>query len=92
MAGGGKAGEKWARSPQEVRDTTQRTVPSSDSRTCTGLRAPKPCTSLSVSALVNEPEQTTLTWDPQVTEAIIAGLEAPSQLPTETSRVGRPAA
>lgn len=48
--------------------------------------------SLSVSAMVNEPEQTAVTWDPRVTDAIIAGLKASSQVPTETSRVGCPAA
>lgn len=46
--------------------------------------------SLFVSALVKEPEQTALTWDPRVSEAIIAGInDAASGSPGET-RVGCP--
>ena len=47
--------------------------------------------SLSVSAIVGEPDQTALTWDPRVTEAIIAGINAaPTALESE-NRVGCPA-
>lgn len=47
--------------------------------------------SLTVSAIVGEPEQTALTWDPRVTEAIIAGVEAAPTALDGDNRVGCPA-
>ena len=47
--------------------------------------------SLYVSAIVKEPEQTALTWDPRVTEVIIAGISGASTALDGENRVGCPA-
>lgn len=46
--------------------------------------------SLTVSALAGAPEQTALTWDPQVTEAIIAGINAAPTALGGANRTGCP--
>ena len=46
--------------------------------------------SLSVSAIVSEPDQTALTWDPRVSEAIVAGINAAASGNPGETRVGCP--
>lgn len=47
--------------------------------------------SLTVSAIVGEPEQTALTWDPRTTQAIIASINGYAAALDGESRVGCPA-
>ncbi|MGI9197531.1 MAG: esterase/lipase family protein [Candidatus Nanopelagicales bacterium] len=47
--------------------------------------------SIAVSAVVGAPNETALTWDPKVSEAIIAGIEAAPTAMQSENRVGCPA-